>query len=108
MLRTRTRAVTADDFEVLARQVPASSARDASHRGHSPAPERTPPGRVMLAVLPQVDDPVGYIPPKRLTLSAELKRSVENYLNERRLLGTSLEVISPKLVWVSITRGSSA
>jgi hypothetical protein len=56
----------------------------------------------VLAVLPQVDNTGGYIAPERLSLSAELKRSVENYLNERRLLGTSLEVIAPKLFWVSI------
>jgi predicted phage baseplate assembly protein len=104
MLRTRTRAVTADDFEVLARQVTGvERARCIAPWAQPGAPSEPAPGRVMLAVLPQVDDPSGYIPPERLTLSAELKRSVENYLNERRLLGTSLEVISPKLVWVSIT-----
>jgi predicted phage baseplate assembly protein len=104
MLRTRTRAVTADDFEVLARQVTGvERARCIAPWAQPGAPSEPTPGRVMLAVLPQVDDPSGYIPPERLTLSAELKRSVENYLNERRLLGTSLEVISPKLVWVSIT-----
>jgi hypothetical protein len=58
---------------------------------------------VLLAVLPQVDETAGYIAPERLTLSAELKRSVESFLNERRLLGTSLEVVSPKLMWVSIS-----
>jgi predicted phage baseplate assembly protein len=103
MLRTRTRAVTADDFEVLARQVTGvERARCVAPWAQPGSPEEPPPGRVLLAVLSQVDDPTGYIAPERLTLSADLKRSVESYLNERRLLGTSLEVVSPKLVWVSI------
>jgi predicted phage baseplate assembly protein len=102
-LRTRTRAVTADDFEVLARQVTGvERARCVAPWAQPGAPDAPTPGHVLLAVLPQVDDPTGYIAPERLTLSADLKRSVESYLNERRLLGTSLEVVSPKLIWVSI------
>jgi predicted phage baseplate assembly protein len=103
MLRTRTRAVTADDFEVLARQVAGvERARCLAPSAQPGSPNEPAPGRVLLAVLPQVDDPSGYIAPERLTLSAELKRSVENYLNERRLLGTTLEVVTPKLLWISI------
>ena len=103
MLRTRTRAVTADDFEVLARQVAGvERARCIAPWAQPGAPNEPAPGRVVLAVLPQVDNTGGYIAPERLSLSAELKRSVESYLNERRLLGTSLEVIAPKLFWVSI------
>ena len=104
MLRTRTRAVTADDFEVLARQVTGvERARCVSPQAQPGPPGEPQPGRVVLAVLPQVDEPAGYIAPERLTLSAELKRSVEGFLNERRLLGTTLDVVSPKLVWVSIS-----
>jgi predicted phage baseplate assembly protein len=102
-LRTRTRAVTADDFEVLARQVNgverARCLAPWAQPGSATAPS---PGQVRLAVLPQVDDPSGYIPPERMMLAAELKRSVESFLNERRLLGTTLEVIPPDFVWVSI------
>jgi predicted phage baseplate assembly protein len=103
MLRTRTRAVTADDFEVLARQVTGvERAKCVAPWAQPGSPDEPPPGHVLLAVLPQVEDPTGYIAPERLTLSAELKRSVEKHLNERRLLGTTLEVVAPKLVWVSI------
>jgi predicted phage baseplate assembly protein len=103
MLRTRTRAVTADDFEVLARQVAGVERARCIAPWAQPGPgDEPPPGRVLVAVLPQVEDPSGYIAPERLTLSGELKRSVESHLNERRLLGTSLEVVAPKLVWVSI------
>jgi predicted phage baseplate assembly protein len=103
-LRTRTRAVTADDFEALARQVTGvERARCVAPWAQPGSAEEPPPGKIILAVLPQVDSADGYIAPERLTLSAELKRSVENFLNERRLLGTTLEVVTPKLMWVSIT-----
>jgi predicted phage baseplate assembly protein len=102
-LRTRTRAVTADDFETLARQVPGVERSRCLGPGAIPGAAGQPkPGEVILAVLPQVDDAQGYIPPERLTLSAELKQSVEAYLDERRLIGTRLEVRSPHFVWVCI------
>jgi predicted phage baseplate assembly protein len=102
-LRTRTRAVTADDFETLARQVEGVERARCLAPGAQPAQSGQPqPGEVVLAVLPQVDDSSGYIPPERMTLSAELKRAVEGYLDERRLIGTNLQVRSPHLVWVSI------
>jgi predicted phage baseplate assembly protein len=102
-LRTRTRAVTADDFETLARQVPGVERARCLGAGAQPGvPGQPNPGEVVLSVLPQVDDSQGYIPPERLTLSAELKQAVEAYLDERRLIGTRLEVRSPHFVWVSI------
>ncbi len=102
-LRTRTRAVTADDFETLARQVPGVERARCLGAGAQPGvPGQPNPGEVVLSVLPQVDESQGYIPPERLTLSAELKQAVEAYLDERRLIGTRLEVRSPHFVWVSI------
>jgi predicted phage baseplate assembly protein len=102
-LRTRTRAVTADDFETLACQVPGVE------RAHCMAPLAQPgtpgqprPGEVLVAVLPQAEATTGAIPPERLALSAELKQSVQAFLNERRLVTTRLEVIAPDYVWVSI------
>lgn len=102
-LRTRTRAVTADDFEVLARQVPSVERARCLTPGLQPGGAGHPrPGEVQLAVLPQVDDARGHIPPERLTLSAELKRAVEAHLNERRVIGTRLSVEAPQFIWVSI------
>jgi hypothetical protein len=102
-LRTRTRAVTADDFETLARQVPGVERARCLAPGAQPAAAGAPrPGEVVVAVLPQVDDAQGYIAPERLTLSAELKQGVERFLDERRLIGTKLEVRGPQFVWVSI------
>ncbi len=103
MLRTRTRAVTADDFETLACQVPGV------HRAHCMAPGAQPgaagaprPGEVVVTVLPQVDDPSGYIPPERLTLSAELKQAVGAFLEQRRLIGTRLDIEGPRIIWISV------
>ena len=102
-LRTRTRAVTADDFETLARQVPGVERARCLAPGVQPGGPGTPrPGEVVVALLPQVDDPSGYITPERVALSAELKQAAEAYLNERRLLGTRLDVQPPHFTWVSI------
>ncbi|MGZ8414212.1 MAG: putative baseplate assembly protein [Gemmatirosa sp.] len=103
MLRTRTRAVTADDFEMLARQVPAVERAYCLAPGAQPGGAGMPkPGEMQLVVLPQVDEPRGFIAPERMTLAAELKQEVEAYLDERRLLGTRLTVQGPQLVWVSV------
>jgi predicted phage baseplate assembly protein len=103
-LRTRTRAVTADDFETLARQVPGVERARCLTPGAQPAAAGQPrPGEIVLAILPQIDDSRGYISPERLTLSAELKQSIESYLNERRLIGTKLDVQPAHFTWVSIS-----
>lgn len=103
-LRTRTRAVTADDFETLAMQVPGVE------RAHCMAPLSQPgapgqprPGEVVVAILPQTELPAtGAIAAERIALSADLKQAVGSFLNERRLLTTRLEVIAPQYIWVSI------
>jgi predicted phage baseplate assembly protein len=54
-------------------------------------------------VLPRAaEEEDGRIPPDQLTLSAELRESVRAYLNERRLLGTTLDVRAPRYQWVSV------
>ena len=102
-LRTRTRAVTADDFEFLSRQVPGVE------RAFCLTPKAQPtrdgdvrPGDVVVAVLPQIEGSTRQPPPERLSLSAELKQAVEGYLNERRLLGTRLQVVQAQYIWVSV------
>jgi len=102
-LRTRTRAVTADDFEFLARQVPGVRRAFCLSPKSQPGRDGEPaPGEVLVAVLPTTDTVHGIIPPERLTLAAELKQAVEGYLNERRLIGTRLQVVQPQYVWVTI------
>jgi predicted phage baseplate assembly protein len=102
-LRTRTRAVTADDFEFLSRQV------QGVERAYCLTPKAQPgqngdpqPGELVVAVLPQVDVVGRSTPPEKLSLASDLKQAVEAYLNERRLLGTRLQVVQPQYIWVSI------
>ncbi|AFZ67352.1 putative baseplate assembly protein [Deinococcus peraridilitoris] len=113
VLRTRTRAVTADDFEFLAQQVEgvararcvtphhASQTSGVGYPGQIRALD-VQPGQVSVVVLPRIEVPAGRIAPDLLTLSAELRASVQSFLDERRLVGTSLEVRSPQLFWVSV------
>ncbi|MGE5333753.1 MAG: putative baseplate assembly protein, partial [Nitrososphaerota archaeon] len=103
MLRTRSRAVTADDYEYLATQVNGVARARCLAPGSQPGDPSDPrPGQVFVIVLPQGADTAGRISPDQLTLSAELRASVMAYLDERRLLGTALEVRAPQYAWVSV------
>lgn len=76
-LRTRTRAVTADDYEYLACQVSdVARARCIAPGAQPGAPNDPKPGQVFVIVLPRVDTPQGRIPLERLVLSAELRAAV--------------------------------
>ena len=113
VLRTRTRAVTADDFEYLSAQVDGvararcitPNVSGASREAAFPGQIRTldvQPGQVSMAVLPRIEVPVGRISPDQLVLSAELRASVQTHLDERRMVGTTLEVRSAQYSWVSV------
>ncbi len=102
-LRTRTRAVTADDHEYLASEVPGVARARCLAPGAQPGASGDPkPGQVFVIVLPQTDAPQGRIPPEQLGLSAELRSAVLSRLESRRLLGTTLEVRPPQYIWVSV------
>jgi predicted phage baseplate assembly protein len=60
------------------------------------------PGQVQVVVLADGGMDGGYVPPDRLTLSAELRAGVQSYLDERRTVGTQLEVVQPLLTWVVV------
>jgi predicted phage baseplate assembly protein len=102
-LRTRTRAVTADDHEYLACEVPGVARAYCLAPGAQPGGSNDPkPGQVFVMVLPQIDEPQGRISQERLLLSAELRSAVLARLEARRLLGTALEVRPPQFIWVSV------
>jgi predicted phage baseplate assembly protein len=103
MLRTRTRAVTVDDYEYLTCQVPGVARACCLAPGPQPGDRNDPqPGQVFVIVLPQTDVPQGRIPLERLTLSAEMRSAILAHLNARRLLGTALEARQPQYIWVSV------
>ena len=103
ILRTRTRAVTADDYEHLAREVVGVARACCIAPGAQPGSPADPrPGQVLVCILPQTDNPVGRIPPEALTLSAELRARVLEYLDRRRPLGIALDVRPVQYLWVSV------
>ena len=95
-MRSLDRAVTPADFEYLARKavsnigrVACMMPRDASERG-----------LVRLVVVPQVIHKSKQITFESLKLSPDLRRDIHDYLDERRLLGTRLEITPPNYRWI--------
>lgn len=86
-IKSRDRAVTAEDFEMMALRASTTLARarcvpDKSHRG-----------AVTLVVVPKAETEELT---RRLVPSNEVLRYVKRYLDERRLVGTVLNVIKPR------------
>ncbi len=102
-LRTRTRAVTSDDYEYLACQVPGAARAHCQAPGGQPSGPNDPkPGSVLVSVLPAIEIPEGRISQEMLPLAAETRAAVMAHLDARRLIGTTLEVRAPQYVWVSV------
>jgi len=101
VLQARTRAVTAEDFEFLAREASPAVARakcvspNENHGG-------IPPGTVHLLIVPAVYKTDAPIPEEVLVLPDRIQREVEFYLDERRLIGTQVIVGAPDYRWVSV------
>jgi predicted phage baseplate assembly protein len=93
--RTRHRAVTAEDFEFIARE---ASPRVA--RASCVPPENGGPVRVHL--LPQVDPADRKLAYEELMPTDELLAEVGEYLDERRLIGTTVELEPMKMRGMSV------
>jgi predicted phage baseplate assembly protein len=103
LLRARNRAVTSDDFEYLAGRVGGVARVKSLTPGEQPGGPRDPkPGQVTLLVIPALTQPTGRIVPDALTLPADLRAAVFAALNDKRLIGTTLEVRAPQYIWVSV------
>jgi predicted phage baseplate assembly protein len=103
LLRARNRAVTPDDFEYLAGRVGGVARVKALGPGEQPGRPGDPkPGQVMLLVMPALTQPTGRLAPDALTLPADLRAAVFAALNDKRLIGTTLEVRAPQYIWVSV------
>jgi predicted phage baseplate assembly protein len=95
-LRSLQRAVTVEDFGHLAEE----AAPGMVARAHALQPPQTSRGEVRVLVVPRIKRPEAYIAPESLSLSQELRNQVFNYLDERRLLATQLEVVPPTYQFV--------
>lgn len=104
ILRTRDRAVTAEDFEVLTQQAGAGAIARVKCLSASASQSA---GRVSLLVVPQanttdaIDLGLG-IPPERFALTSRLEQQVLNYLDQRRLLGVQVQLQVPEYVGVAV------
>jgi predicted phage baseplate assembly protein len=94
-IRSRYRAVTAEDYEFLA--------REASPRiGRALCLPPRDGGAVTLHVLPVVDSADEHIPHDQLMPDEDLFGTVAHYLDERRTIGTTVQLLPAKLRGVSV------
>jgi predicted phage baseplate assembly protein len=103
VLRTNTRAVTAEDFEYLALEASPEVARaKCISSGDGAGEQSPPPGVVRLLLVPSVSNVDGYIPVEELEPPRHVREGVQLYLDERRLLTTRLDIASPEYVPVAV------
>ena len=88
-IKSRDRAVTAEDYEMLALRASTTLARARC------VPDRTNRGQVTLAVVPKGETRITDLN-RRLIPSNEVLRFVKRYLDERKLVGSVLNVIKPR------------
>ena len=94
-IKSRDRAVTSEDYEMLALRASTTLARARC------VPDRTNRGHVTLAMVPKADIR-GQELTRRLVPSNEVLRYVRNYLDDRKLVGTVLNVVKPRYKDVSL------
>lgn len=102
-LRSRERAVTPEDFELLAQQSGNVRRAKALPLAHPQFPGVAVPGAVTLIVVPDDGGAFTGLTDAAPPMPSEgLLRTVCAYLEARRLLGTELFVIAPRYVTVAI------
>ena len=102
MLRSRERAVSELDFEFLARQaLPAAIGRVKCLQPKPSDAGRVAPGQIYVLVIPRLNRPYGFLEPDQLQLRPEDVASLTDYLDERRLLTTRLDIRPPAYYWLA-------
>lgn len=94
-IKSRDRAVTTEDYEMLALRASTQLSRAKC------VPDRTNRGHVTLALLPKADVR-GEEMTRRLVPSNEVLRQVKRYVDDRKLVGTVLNVVRPRYKDVSL------
>ncbi|MBE2270966.1 MAG: putative baseplate assembly protein [Anaerolinea sp.] len=95
-MRSLGRAVTAADFEYLALE----AAPGRIGRAYCLQPPLTNRGEIKVLLIPQIPRMTGFIAPESLELAADLRETVQAYLDDRRLLSTLMEITQPTYQWV--------
>lgn len=106
-LRSRERAVTADDFEFLVENqfrgiVGRAICIPPETRSEENGDPNNTAHQVDIRIIPWLTAAESYIAPNELTASAELHTLVGNFLDERRLLTTRIYVNNPQFYWVTV------
>lgn len=102
ILRSRDRAVTAEDFKALTLEAGGKSIK----RVRCLTPSETDlPGTVRLLIVPDANPEDAQnqgISPEQLVLSPDLRQQINHYLDQRRLLGIRTELTEPDYVGVQV------
>lgn len=101
-LRAQQRAVTAEDFENLAKQASRSVAR-VKCRTPGKANPTLPPGMVELLIIPSAVDALRAGDLSKLWLDPPLREEIMDYLDQYRLLTTTLTVREPRYWGIQVT-----
>lgn len=88
-IKSRDRAVTAEDYEMLALRASTTLARARC------VPDRTNRGHVTVALVPKGETRATELN-RRLSPSNEVLRYVKRYLDDRKLVGSVLNVVKPR------------
>jgi predicted phage baseplate assembly protein len=107
LLKTRECAVVPKDYERIAKEAPAKTAKVTAARVQCLKNHRnSTAGKVRLLIVPDVDrKKIDYsqgISPKRFELSSELKEDILDYMDERKPLGIHVSLEQPEYVGVSV------
>jgi hypothetical protein len=94
-IKSRDRAVTTEDYEMLALRASTQLARARC------VPDRSNRGHVTLALVPKADLRTDELT-RRLVPSNEVLRFVKRYLDDRKLVGTVLNVVRPRYKDLSV------
>jgi hypothetical protein len=94
-IKSRDRAVTTEDYEMLALRASTQLARSKC------VPDRSNRGHVTLAVVPKAEARGDELL-RRLVPSNEVLRYVKRYLDDRKLVGTVLNIVRPRYKDVSL------
>ena len=96
VVRSRDRAVSKGDFELLVHRAAPSLARTKCLSGD----EVGSPGTILVLVVPDIPD--GRVPFEVLRPSQEILDAVRDFIDERRLVGTTVRIEPPRYLGVSV------
>lgn len=103
LLRSRGRAVTASDYEALARLADSRVERARCVQPTAGAAAKgAVAGQIYLLLVPKVNRPDRRIPPEQLRIVDDLRDAVHRYLDDYRLLTVRLDIREPEYIRIGV------